>query len=227
MKEITKAVESAPGWPVTAGGEAAEPMPTLEGVAYAGVEDFTGEAAKAALRETAKRLRLYDVVEQLRIVEGWIDEALEADPEAEGALSATLAELLKLAELTLETKVANVALMWRALDKEAKLLEEEKRRLDARAKARERVSAHLRLAAVAALSEAGIQKVKDPRVTVWLQKEPDAIEWTLAPEAIPEPFRKPPVIELSKTAAREYLERLGTLPAGFVVTTGRVGIRSR
>lgn len=173
----------------------------------------------------ADRMKLYETVDALRQVESWIDEELSRDPAAEGALTDTLEDLLGLAQLDFNGKVANVLLMGKSLEAEAKAIRAEAARLSARAVAREGLQSRLKEYVKANMAAAGVDKVKDPRLTIWLQAEADKVEWPGEPDTIPEPYRRARW-ELDKTAAKAA-DPAELVELGFTVQTGRISVRTR
>lgn len=173
----------------------------------------------------ADRMKLYETVEALRQVEAWIDEELTRDPEAEGALSSSLEDLLATAELDFNGKVANVILMGKSLEAEAKAIRAEASRLAARASSREGLQARLKRYVEANMVAAGVDKVKDPRITIWVQAEADRIEWPGEPDTIPERFRRAK-FELDKTATKAATPA-ELLSLGFSIVTDRFSVRTR
>ncbi len=171
------------------------------------------------------RMKLHETVEALRQVEAWIDEELSRDPDAEGALTVTLEQLLGQAELDFSAKVANVLLMGKGLEYEAKALRSEAARLAARASSREALQARLKEFVREGMLVAGVDKVKDPRLTVWIQAEADKIEWPGEDWAIPEPYRRAKW-ELDRTAAKAA-DPAELVELGFTIQTGRFSVRTR
>ncbi len=174
----------------------------------------------------ADRMKLYETVDALRQVEAWIDEELTRDPEAEGVLSTTLEDLLAEAGLDFSAKVANVLLMGKSLEAEAKALRAEAARLTARASSREGLQARLKDYAKENMIAAGVEKVKDPRLTIWIQAEADKVEWPGEPDTIPEPYRKARY-ELDKTAVKAFATPAELLKLGFSIITDRFSVRTR
>lgn len=171
------------------------------------------------------RIKLYEATEALELVEIWIDEELTRDPEAEGVLTVTLEGLLNMAQLDFNAKVANVLLMGKSLSAEAKALRAEAARLSARAVAREAVQDRLKGYALENMVAAGVDKVKDPRITVWIQKEADKIEWAGESETIPEPYRRAKY-ELDKTATKAA-DPAELVELGFTIQKDRFSVRTR
>ncbi len=171
------------------------------------------------------RMKLYETVDALRQVEAWIDEELSRDPEAEGVLSATLEDLLGQAELDFNGKVANVLLMGKSLEAEAKALRAEAARLTARAGSREGLQSRLKEYAKVNMIAAGVEKVKDPRLTVWIQAEADQVSWPGEPDTIPEPYRRARY-ELDKTAAKAATPA-ELVELGFTIQKDRYSVRTR
>ncbi len=171
------------------------------------------------------RMKLYETVDALRQVEAWIDEELGRDPEAEGVLSSTLEDLLAGAQLDFNGKVANVLLMGKSLEAEAKALMAESARLAGRAGARLGLQSRLKDYAKINMIAAGVEKVKDARLTIWIQAEADQVSWPGEPDTIPEPYRRARY-ELDKTAAKAATpaELLGL---GFSIITDRFSVRTR
>lgn len=171
------------------------------------------------------RMKLYETSEALAQVEAWIDEELTREPDAEGVLSETLEDLLGQAQGDFNAKVANVLLMGKSLGTEATALRVEAARLAARAGAREKLQTRLKAYALENMIFAGVEKVKDPRLTIWLQKEADKIEWAGEPDTIPEPYRRAKW-ELDKTATKAA-DPAELVKLGFTIQTDRFSVRAR
>lgn len=86
------------------------------------------------------------------------------------------------------SKVANIGLLLHELDEEQAAITIEIARLEMRRESRRNVAERLKAYLLAEMPALGLERVTDPRITVWLQDSPPAVEIT-EPEAVPVEFR--------------------------------------
>lgn len=185
----------------------------------------------------ATGLKLYEAVEALGLVNGWIDEHADELLAAGGELSPELAELLDQAEGDFAEKVERVALKVRSLEAEAAAIKVEEARLSQRRKAVENAAASLKQYLHRGLDAAGEKKVKGTLVTVALQANPPAVAGELTREQLEERYMEskgadpfvtlvPESFTLNKKAVLEAFRAERPLPEGVSVVQG-VSLRIR
>jgi hypothetical protein len=163
-------------------------------------------------------------------VHRWIAEASAAGEVEEGVVPDYLAELLDDAERPFKEKIERTGLAALRREQEADAIDVEIKRLAARKATRAREAERIRQYARLCLELAGETKVEGTLCTVAIQRNggAPAIRWTLAPEQLPEAFRKPPAPPaLDTDAARQHLKQHGRLPDGFDVVPPGSSLRIR
>jgi hypothetical protein len=213
-------VEAQHGEPFTLSAD--QKTPVLDG------NDGPKYAGHAVAKRPAARMKLYETVAALSLVENWIDEFLTENPAMEGALSQPLEELLAQAEMDLAAKVGNIALLWKTLQLEAEFLKSEASRLTARRASREALVVRLKDFVKGAMLAAEKVSIKDPRVTVSVRVLADKLELAegFDPAALPETFRITKY-EPNMAAVKEYYEKHNRCPEGFTVEVDRYSVQAR
>ncbi len=163
----------------------------------------------------------------------------ELEESEDRSLDARLDEL----EAEVTTKALSLAKVVRTLEGEADLLEAHSRSLVARAGARRQRADYLKRWLQREMQNAGIEKAKDPFVTVWLQLSPGSIE-VLDEAAVPPEFKRvnlrlplslvPPSLmglvqtcDVDRALIQALLKQTGELPAGIAYRHGDKHLRIR
>lgn len=159
------------------------------------------------------RLKLWEITDE-------IQEIGELIAEAGGELSPEMEARLDAMEGALETKVENIALFVKESEANAAAALIEANRLSGIAKRFTTKAEGLKSYLLFALRRSGRSSVKTLRVTVREQKNSrPAIRCALAPEMVPEKFRRvSTTVDLA--LAYEEWKRGNELPNGFVVEAG-------
>jgi hypothetical protein len=139
--------------------------------------------------------------------------------------------------------VLSLAKVVLAIEAEAVLLEQHVRTMNAKAGARRRRAEYLKRWVKLQMEGAGLDRVKDPFVSVWLQKSPPAVE-VLDEAAIPPeflravlrlPFAAVPAelrgflhhLDVDRAAILELSKRTGEIPSGVRIRNGERHLRMR
>ena len=173
-------------------------------------------------------IKLYEAVEQLRVVSDWIDEHADEILASGGELSPELTQLLDEAEGTLAEKAERVALKVRELQAEADAIKVEAARLSQRAHTATHAADSLKSYLKRSLEGAGIPVIKGTLVTVALQKNPPSVQGELSPDALKDLFDDatgfvvhiPETFTLDKKAIIAAHKAGAAIPAGLQVTQG-------
>lgn len=161
----------------------------------------------------ANRLRLHEIVSEL-------DEIGELIAEAGGELSPELEARLDALEGAWTTKVENIALFVKESEANAEAAGTEAARLAAIQKHFATKAKGLKDYLLFFMRRGGHQNLKTPRVRVWEQRNGrPSIKCTLAPELMPEAFRRV-VVSVDTQLAYEEWKQGNALPDGFVVEHG-------
>jgi hypothetical protein len=168
-------------------------------------------------------LKLYEAVDQLATVRGWVEEHLEEILAAGGELPPELAALLDEAEGAFAEKVERVALYVRELQATAEAVKAEAERLGARVRAMTRTADGLKGYLQAQLERAGRDKVAGTLTTVRLALNsvptvtvaPDLDLATLPEELVEVP--PPPSVSLNRKALQNWIAEGRILPDGITV----------
>jgi hypothetical protein len=142
-----------------------------------------------------------------------------------------------------QVKALSLAKVVKNLEAEVKLLEEHTRLLYAKAQARLDRADYLRRMIRLELEAAGLDRVKDPFVTAWLQQPPPAVV-IVAEERVPPEFMRavlglpyalvPPQLrghvkhlDVDRAVILALLRRTGQVPDGIAIRTGERHLRVR
>lgn len=173
-------------------------------------------------------MKLYETVEALATISGWIDEHADDILANGGELTPALAELLDAAEGDFSEKVERVALKVRELEAEALAVDTEAERLTQRARTRYNAAKSLKAYLKGALEIAGLDKVKATLVTVAIQKNPPSLHGELSQEELDVLARRraefvsivPATLSLNKRAVLDACKAGEALPTGLTISQG-------
>lgn len=156
-------------------------------------------------------MKLYELSDQYAMILSQLSD-LE-----DGEIPEDISAALDAIEGDITERADGICMMIQQLRAEGQMLEAEGKRLELRATSRYRSADTLRLYLHDSLSHAGMDKVKTPRFTVWVQQSPPAVQWE--GDDIPEEFRRV-TVAVDKAKALEVYKSGGELPAGFTVSRG-------
>jgi hypothetical protein len=161
------------------------------------------------------------------------------ETETEDALCRALEEIHNEAR----EKALSLAKVVKGLEAEVGLLEEHTRLLQDKAQARRGRADYLRKLIRLELEAAGLDRVKDPFVTAWLQQSPPAVkvvdEASIPPEFMRAVLRLPLAqvpegmrglvqhLDVERAAILELVKRSGEVPEGVSVGAGERHLRIR
>ena len=143
----------------------------------------------------------------------------------------------------LAPKLLALAKVVRILEAEADVLEQHARNIDARAGTRRRRTEHLKRWIHLQMEGAGLEKLKDPQVTLWLHQSPASVE-VLDERLVAAEFKRatlklplalvPPGLvgyvhtcDVDRAAVHDLLRTTGELPDGIEYRYGRRHLRIR
>jgi hypothetical protein len=181
-------------------------------------------------------LRLYELAAPYEaLAEVPADEAKACDDTLSAAVEAIRDESAH--------KALSLAKVVKCLEAEVQILEEHTHLLQTRAQTRRDRIAFLRHLIRLELEAAGLDRVRDPLVTVWLQQSPVAVEvvdeTSIPPEFMRAVLRLPyalvPVelrgclqhLDVDRAAILELVKRTGEVPEGVTIRTGERHLRIR
>jgi hypothetical protein len=140
-------------------------------------------------------------------------------------------------------KALALAKVVKSLEAEVKVLEDHTRILQSRAQARRDRAGCLRKLIMLELEASGLDRVKDPLITVWLQQSPPSVdvvnELSVPSEFLRAVLRLPYALvpaalrghvqhlDIDRTAILELIRRTGEVPDGISVRAGSRHIRIR
>ena len=168
------------------------------------------------------------------------DLPLESDQEEDAV---ALCEAVEAIKDEASQKALSLAKVLKSLEAELQVLEEHTRLLQARAQSwRDRI-AFLRNVVRLELEASGLDRLRDPLVTVWLQKSPPAVE-VVDEASIPPEFMRavlrlpfalvPPELrghlqhlDVDRASILELVKRTGEVPEGVSIRTGERHLRIR
>ena len=164
---------------------------------------------------------------------------LEADDAGDEA--AALCQALEAIRDEARDKALALAKVVKCLEAEVRLLEDHTRLLQAKAQARRERAEYLRKLIRLELEAAGLDKVKDPFVTAWLQQSPYSVEvvdeGSVPPEFMRAVLRLPYALvpselrghlqhlDVNRAAILELVRRTGEVPDGITVRTDKNHLR--
>lgn len=161
-----------------------------------------------------KAIRLYEITDALDNIEA-------ALLESNGVLSDEMEAELEAMELAFDEKVERICRVITNNERTAAAYADEIDRLALHRDAHERTAKRLKEYLKGAMLVLGRDKVSAGVFKVAIQNNSrPSISWTLAPEDIPEPFKRIRV-ELNGTAAYDAYRDKGTLPEGFEIVNGQ------
>ena len=182
-------------------------------------------------------LPLYDL-------EPCYEALVELPLEEENPVTSTaLCQMLDEIRDEASAKALSLAKVVNSLQAELELIEQQIRLLQAKAQARRERIAFLRTVIHLELEAAGVDRIRDPLVTVWLQKSPPSVE-VIDEESVPAEFKRavlrlpfslvPPELrghlqhlDVNRAAILELVKRTGEVPDGVSVRTGERHLRIR
>jgi hypothetical protein len=140
-------------------------------------------------------------------------------------------------------KALSLAKVVKCLEAEVQILEEHTRLLQTRAQTRRDRIAFLRNLIRLELGASGLDRVRDPLITVWLQSAPPAVivtdEAAVPPEFMRAVLRLPFALvppdlrghlqhlDVDRASILELVKRIGEVPAGVAIRTGERHLRIR
>jgi hypothetical protein len=169
------------------------------------------------------------------------DLPLEAEDDAEE--NATLCRALDAIRDEARDKALSLSKLVKCLEAEVRLLEEHTRQLQSKTQTRRDRVDYLRRRIQVELETAGIDKVKDPFVTAWLQQSPPSVE-VIDELAVPSEFMRAVLrlplslvpedlrglvqhLDVDRAGILEFAKRRGELPAGVLIRTSDKHLRIR
>jgi hypothetical protein len=169
------------------------------------------------------------------------DMPLEAPADDDGGLNVEAA--LDALREEIAPKLLALAKVIRTLEAEADLLEEHARALNARANSRRRRVDFLKRWTKLQMEAAGIEKVKDAFVNMWLQVSPPSVK-VVDEAAVPPQFQRAVLrlpyslvpselrgflqhLDVERSAILDLSKRTGEVPPGIVIKTGERHVRIR
>jgi hypothetical protein len=179
-------------------------------------------------------MKLYEAVDALATVSGWIEEHGDEITAAGGELSPELAELLDQAEGDFRDKAERVGLKIRELMATAEAVKSEEARLAQRRKAWEHAATSLKQYLQRGLEAAQMDSVKGTLCTVAIQKNPPSVKGLLTETELAElalagsPFVTvvPESYALDRKSILTAFKAGEPIPAGLTVEQG-VSVRVR
>ena len=183
-------------------------------------------------------LDLYDLKPQYAAL---AELPLEADDgEAE---TASLCQAVEAIRDEGSERALSLAKVVKCLEAEVRLLEEHTRLLQTKTQARRDRMDYLRKLIRLELEASGLDRVKDPFVTAWLQQSPPSVE-VMEEHAIPPEFMRAVLrlpyalvpaelrghlqhLDVDRAAILELAKRTGEVPTGVSVRTGEKHLRIR
>lgn len=197
------------------------------------------ERPTRAAQGSATSIDLYDLPDELRAVDDdcpechgeFVSVDASSCPTCQGDPLALIGQRLEfLRELELQTAVKRLARRIFELDADAKTLEDHVAAVSQRAQSRRRTVEGMKRWMQLLMERAGVDKVKDPFVTVWLADNPESIE-IVDLEKLPREFKRatlqmplahvPPnlaesitKIDALKTPIKAHLEETGEILPG-------------
>ncbi len=186
-----------------------------------------------------KLLPLYDLDEQYQEL---ADLSLEA-PEEQAPAPEELLHAVEAIEDDAGRKVLALAKVVRSLEAEAQLLEEHGRMMLGKASNRRRRMEFLKRWVQLQMEGAGLDRLRDPFVTVWLQASPPSVE-ILDDTAVPGELRRAVLrlpysmvpthlhgylqhLDVDRAGILELAKRAGEVPPGVRIRTAERHIRIR
>jgi hypothetical protein len=169
------------------------------------------------------------------------DLPLESEDGADE--DAALCEALDAIRDEARDKALSLAKVCQCLEAEVRLLEEHTRLLQSKTQTRRDRVDYLRRRIQVELETAGIDKVKDPFVTAWLQQSPPSVE-VIDELAVPSEFMRAVLrlplslvpedlrglvrhLEIDRAGILEFAKRTGELPAGVAMKKAERHLRIR
>ena len=154
-----------------------------------------------------------------------------------------LCEALEAIKDEASQKALSLAKVVKSLEAELEVLEEHTRLLQSKAQSRRDRIAFLRSVIRLELEAAGLDRLRDPLVTVWLQKSPPSVavldETAIPPEfmraVLRLPFASVPEdlrvylqhLDVDRSSILELVKRTGEVPDGVSIRTGERHLRIR
>ena len=158
-------------------------------------------------------MKLYDLSEKYRAL---LDMEEDIDPTV-------FHDTLDSLEDAIENKAEGYAIVIRQFKTDVKTLKDEENRLEKRRQAIETKIGIMQESLYEAMKNTGIDKIKSPRFTVWVQKNPMAVSITNE-TLIPEEYYIPQLPKLDKKQLKEDMKH-GEIPGVELVQTEGVRIR--
>lgn len=145
-------------------------------------------------------------------------ESGDVDPQ-------TIADTMEALEGEIEEKIEAYGCVIKQMEADALGLKTEEDRMSARRKSIENNIKYMKTAVQDTMLATGKTKIKTKLFTFNVQDNPVSVNW-LDEELIPDMFRIPQPPKLDKTAAREYLQAIGTAqPWGELTQSKSLRIR--
>lgn len=158
-------------------------------------------------------MKLYDLSEKYRAL---LDMEEDIDPTV-------FHDTLDSLEDAIENKAEGYAIVIRQFKTDVKTLKDEEDRLEKRRQAIETKIGIMQESLYEAMKNTGIDKIKSPRFTVWVQKNPVAVSITNE-TLIPEEYYIPQLPKLDKKQLKEDMKH-GEIPGAELVQSEGVRIR--
>lgn len=158
-------------------------------------------------------MKLYDLSEKYRAL---LDMEEDIDPTV-------FHDTLDSLEDAIENKAEGYAIVIRQFKTDVKTLKDEENRLEKRRQAIETKIGIMQESLYEAMKNTGIDKIKSPRFTVWVQKNPMAVSITNE-TLIPEEYYIPQLPKLDKKQLKEDMKH-GEIPGAELVQSEGVRIR--